>query len=104
MALLDAQVSALGLGAAVGGVKLLVPGWDVERASEILAAPVAGSIEELHPALTPPHGVAAVGTAPPGHAAAGRAAADAGPSPNSPRLALWTALLAALLAGLALLR
>lgn len=104
MALLDAQVSALGLGAAVGGVKLLVPGWDAERAGEILATPLAGSIEEPHHAPTPPGGLAAVGSARPGQAADGHAAAEAGPSPYSPRLSLWTALLAALLAGLALLR
>jgi len=38
-ALLDAQMAALGLGPAVGGVRLLVPAWDEARALELLAPP-----------------------------------------------------------------
>lgn len=39
VALLDAQMAALGLGPAVGGVRLLVPAWDEARALELLAPP-----------------------------------------------------------------
>jgi hypothetical protein len=50
-ALLDTQMAGLGLGPAVGGVRLLVPGWAAVRAAELLAPPVTGPLEGL--ALTP---------------------------------------------------
>jgi hypothetical protein len=59
-ALLDTQMAGLGLGPAVGGVRLLVPGWAEARAVELLAPPVAGPLEGLAPlpgtlaTVTPP--------------------------------------------------
>jgi Putative prokaryotic signal transducing protein len=55
-ALLDAQIAGLGLGPAAGGVRLLVPARDLERAQEILAAPMIMT-DELELAMahaTPP--------------------------------------------------
>jgi hypothetical protein len=51
VALLDGQMSALGLGAAVGGVRILVPAWEVLRAVDLLADPPAA--DEADAALTP---------------------------------------------------
>lgn len=51
-ALLDAQVAALGLGPAVGGVRLLVPAWDEARAVELLTQP-AWSPDGAAPTPTP---------------------------------------------------
>jgi len=51
VALLDAQVAALGLGPAVGGVRVLVPAWDEARAIELLTPPATGPLDGL--TLTP---------------------------------------------------
>lgn len=52
-ALLDAQVASLGLGPGLGGVRLLVPAWDVELAAALLAPPAVGSVEDQPPTPTP---------------------------------------------------
>jgi len=50
-ALLDAHVAALGLGPAVGGVRLLVPAWSAERAVDLLSPPPVA--DDPGPATTP---------------------------------------------------
>ncbi len=52
-ALLDAQVASLGLGPAMGGVRLLVPAWDAELAAALLAPPAVGTVEDHAPTPAP---------------------------------------------------
>jgi len=93
-ALLDAQVAGLGLGPAAGGVRLLVPPWDFERAQELLATPVPDGALELAASLAPtPSHVHALGPRAPRPGRAERRFAVA-------RFLVWSALV---LAGLAVL-
>jgi len=101
-ALLDAQVAALGLGPAVGGVRLLVPAWDEGRALELLGQP-AWTAEEGAPTpwgLTPVPGGARSATPathrPPGPATFELAPALAAPGPLALRVAVLVALALAL--------
>lgn len=100
-ALLDAQVAALGLGPAVGGVRLLVPAWDEGRALELLGQPAwapEGSSPTpwgLTPLPTP--GPSPAPTPPPVPAALGPAPAQAAPGPLALRVAVLVAVTLALL-------
>lgn len=98
-ALLDAQVAALGLGPAVGGVRLLVPAWAEARAVELLTPPEGGPPELALVTPTPlPGTLPAIGPA--GPAPAG--AAPPAPGPLAVRIAFWAgvALVAAVLLAL----
>jgi hypothetical protein len=100
-ALLDAHVAALGLGAAVGGVRLLAPAWSTERAAELLSPPPLGADD--WPATTPtplPGTLRALAPLP--ATAAGPAPAAPGPLALRVAVAVALALLAAVM--LALLR
>ena len=92
-ALLDAQVAALGLGPAVGGVRLLVPAWAEARAVALLTPPEGGPPELALATPTPlPGTLQAVSISRP---AAPRPAPPA-PGPLALRLALWAAVLLAI--------
>jgi hypothetical protein len=80
VALLDAQVSALGLGAAIGGVRMLVPAWEARRAHDLLSDP---------PRAAPGDGEVATPTPFPG---VRLAAVPAAPPPIATRIALMVAL------------
>jgi hypothetical protein len=104
-ALLDAQVAALGLGPAVGGVRVLVPARDEARAVELLAPPPVGLLDGylLTPAPMPGTlSTVSVTPAPFAHADPPPAPPTAGPL--ALRVAVWAALVLGLLTLFALRR
>jgi hypothetical protein len=95
VALLDAQVAGLGLASATGGVRLLVPLWDLDRARELLTTPVLTGEHPVGPTPTPlPDHQLAFDAWPPRPGRAERRFAVA-------RFLVWTALVLAALAVLA---
>jgi hypothetical protein len=78
VALLDTQAAALGLGPAVGGVRLLVPSWDAGLAADLLAHPPPAEFEEPGPTPAP--------------LPVPRGRVPAAPPPVATRIALWVAL------------
>lgn len=90
VALLDTQVAALGLGPALGGVRLLVPAWDEARALELLAAPPGAPLDEDAPTPAPLPGTSTVLAA--SGTAAGPLAAGGSAASRAVRLAVWIGL------------
>lgn len=103
-ALLDAQMAALGLGPAVGGVRLLVPAWGEDRALALLAPPPPGAFDEPLATPTPLAGTLQAVTPPRLLQAVEPAPAPAEEGPLAVRVALWVALALGLLVLAALRR
>jgi hypothetical protein len=91
VALLDSQTAALGLGPAVGGVRVLVPADEAGRAAELLANPPRDALDEIGRTPTPIP-MALKGVAPPA------------PPPLATRLAMGTIILLAGAAAVLMLR